>query len=102
MKTVRRILFVSAAMLFFNAASHAQVIVKERMIHHVDPADRPARPASNRNWMWVSDEWVAKGNTYVERPGRWEVPPRRGVVWVAGYWESRGKGFAWKPGHWSK
>ena len=99
MKTLKRILFVSAAfMLFATADSNAQIVVRARLYHRGPVVVRPVAPSPRH--VWVSDEWAPSGATYVERPGYWAVPPRPRAVWVAGHWANRPRGYVWVPGHW--
>ncbi|GAA4096175.1 hypothetical protein [Mucilaginibacter panaciglaebae] len=99
MKTLRRILFVSAALLLFLAVdSNAQIVVKTRLYHHGRVVVRPARPSAHH--VWIEGEWVPKGRTYVERPGYWAVAPRPHAVWVPGHWDHRRGGYVWVAGYW--
>jgi hypothetical protein len=101
MKTFRRVLFASAALVLFAAAdSSAQVFVRSRMVHHrTVVTTRPVRPSANH--VWIDGEWVVKGNRYVERPGYWERAPRPRAVWVPGHWDRRPRGYVWVAGHWN-
>jgi hypothetical protein len=97
MKKILRILMLfSVLSLFAVADSHAQVVVRARLSAPV--IVRPVRPS--RRHVWVNDEWVVSGGTYVRRPGYWALPPREGGVWVAGHWRHRRGGYVWIPGHW--
>jgi hypothetical protein len=99
MKNLRRILFLSAAVVLFAAAdSSAQVVVRARLFHRGPAYVRPARPSANH--IWVSTEWAPSGRSYVERPGYWAVAPHPGAVWIAGHWANRPRGYVWIPGHW--
>jgi hypothetical protein len=62
MKTLRRILFASAALVLFAAAdTSAQVFVRSRMTHHrTVVTTRPVRPSASH--VWIDGEWVVKGN----------------------------------------
>lgn len=100
MKTLKRILFASAALvLFATADSSAQIIVRSRLTHHrTVVVTRPARPSANH--VWIESEWTPRGRTYVERRGYWAAPPRPHAVWVAGHWAHRRGGYIWIPGYW--
>lgn len=101
MKTVRRILFASAALVLFAAAdTSAQVFVRSRLVrHHTVVTTRPVRPSATH--VWIEGEWIPKGRTYVERPGYWAPIPRPHAVWVPGHWDRRPRGYFWVPGHWN-
>ncbi|MDB5005020.1 MAG: hypothetical protein JWQ34_3245 [Mucilaginibacter sp.] len=101
MKTLRRILFASAALvLFATAESSAQVYVRTRMVHHrTVTTTRPAQPSPDH--VWVEGEWTPRGRTYVENQGRWERAPRPHAVWTAGHWDRRPRGYVWVSGRWN-
>jgi hypothetical protein len=101
MKTLRRILFASAALvLFATAESSAQVYVRTRMVHHrTVVTTRPARPSANH--VWIENEWTPRGRTYVERPGYWAPAPRPHALWIAGHWDRRPRGYVWVAGRWN-
>ncbi|TSJ44612.1 hypothetical protein FO440_01325 [Mucilaginibacter corticis] len=99
MKTLKRILFMSAAVVLFSTVnSNAQIVVRARLYHRGPVVVRPARPSANH--VWVESEWVPRGGTYVERPGYWAVAPRPRAAWVPGHWDRRHRGYAWVPGYW--
>jgi hypothetical protein len=101
MKTLRRILFASAALvLFATAESSAQVYVRTRMVHHrTVTTTRPAQPSPDH--VWVEGEWTPRGHTYVENQGHWERAPRPHAVWTAGHWDRRPRGYVWVSGRWN-
>ncbi len=99
MKTLKKILFVSAALMLFAAAdSSAQIVVRSRLYHRGPVVVRPSRPAPGQ--VWVGAEWTPNGVTYIERPGYWAVPPRPRAVWVGGHWANRPRGYVWVSGRW--
>ena len=99
MKTLRRILFASAALVLFAAAdSNAQIVVRTRLYHRGPAFVRPVRPSANH--VWIEGEWVPQGRTYVERPGYWATAPRPRAVWIPGHWDRRPRGYVWIPGYW--
>ena len=99
MKKLKKTLFLLTALLLFAVAySDAQIVVKARLFHHGAVVVRSAPPSPRH--VWVENEWVPSGNTYVERPGYWAVPPSPGGVWVAGRWAHRRGGYVWIAGHW--
>ncbi|WP_214071385.1 YXWGXW repeat-containing protein [Mucilaginibacter sp. dw_454] len=99
MKTLRRILFATAALVLFSTVnSSAQIVVRARLYHRGPAFVRPVRPSANH--VWIEGEWVPRGRTYVERPGYWAAAPRPHAVWIAGHWDRRRGGYAWVPGYW--
>jgi hypothetical protein len=50
--------------------------------------------------VWVSEEWVPGGKTYVYIPGRWGMAPVTGSTWKKGYWKKTPKGYSWVFGYW--
>jgi hypothetical protein len=101
MKKITRILLLLAvASLFAITNAQAQIVIRARLSAPVTV--RPARPSAGH--IWVNDEWVVQGGTYVHRDGYWALPPRPGSTWIKGYWQHRrrgGEGYFWVPGHWS-
>jgi len=59
---------------------------------------RPVSPGPRH--VWVSSEYVWKGNQYEYTDGYWAVPPARRHHWVEGRWKARRGGWVWIPGHW--
>jgi len=99
MKTLRKILFATAALLLFvTADSSAQVVVRTRLYHHRSVTVRPAQPSARH--VWIENEWTPRGHTYVERPGYWAAPPRPHAAWVSGHWDRRPGGYVWVAGYW--
>jgi hypothetical protein len=99
MKTLKRILFVSTAIILFAVAdSSAQLVVRVRPARRGPVVVRPVRPTAGH--VWVGEEWAPRGRTYVSTPGHWVVAPRPRAVWVAGHWDNRPRGYVWIPGHW--
>ncbi|MFD2873685.1 hypothetical protein ACFS5N_14460 [Mucilaginibacter ximonensis] len=99
MKTLRKILFATAALLVFATAdSNAQIVVRARLYHRGPVVVRPVRPSAGH--VWVENEWVVRHGRYVERPGYWALPPRPRAVWVPGHWDRRPGGYIWIAGYW--
>ena len=97
MKIVKLMCLAGAITLFAVTESKAQIEVHARLTAPV-VAVRAERPSPRH--VWVAEEWVPSGGTYVYKAGYWAEPPRRGGVWVAGHWRQTPHGWMWKPGHW--
>src|ERR1700733_14985599 len=107
MKKITKILFLVAIVsLSAFTKAKAQVEIGVNLQLH-RPAQyennerlRPNRPSPRH--VWVNEEWVAQGGTYVYKPGYWALPPSNGAFWVAGHWAKREykPGYKWMPGHW--
>ncbi|NCI46462.1 YXWGXW repeat-containing protein [Sediminibacterium soli] len=76
----------------------AQIYVTVRPTRPTVVVTRPAAPAAG--YIWVDDEWVPQGKTYVYKAGAWVAPPRSGAVYNKGYWKRNKKGWHWVPGRW--
>lgn len=99
MKTVWKSLMAAAALALAVNVSEAQIIVRARIgrpVHRV--VVRP--PAPSPRHVWVEEDYVPQGRTYVWHGGYWAAPPRPGVVWVPGHWARRGHGWIWVAGFW--
>ncbi len=59
---------------------------------------RPVAPAPN--YIWVSGEWIYRGNGYVYRQGYWRAPRPRYHYYTEGHWQQRRQGWVWIHGHW--
>jgi hypothetical protein len=57
--------------------------------------------APSPNYVWIEDEWIPKGRTYVHQPGHW-VAPRPHYVWIPGHWVREHRGWYWTKGYWAK
>lgn len=100
MKKYGKILMLASAIsLFAVASSSAQVIVRARLGRPATAVVvRPVRPAPR--YVWVSEEWVPSGRSYVYHPGYWVEPPRPRAIWVAGRWRHHHHGYVWVGGYW--
>jgi len=100
MKNYGKILMLASAIsLFAVASSNAQIVVRARLGRpRTVVVARP--PAPSPHHVWVSEEWVPSGGTYVYKEGYWAEPPHRHAYWVPGHWGRRPGGYVWKPGHW--
>jgi hypothetical protein len=78
--------------------SQAQVIVKVKPV-----APRQTVVISHRNAphksVWIAGTWVAKGNTYLWKPGYY-AKHRQGYRLIEGYWKPYKHGWVWVPGKW--
>ncbi len=59
--------------------------------------ERPAAPYPNA--VWVSGEWVWRGDRYVYRNGYW-ARPHNTRTWISGEWRQSPRGYVWVKGHW--
>jgi hypothetical protein len=100
MKKYGKVLILfSALTLFAVANSRAQIVVRARLGRpHTVMVVRPVRPIPGH--VWVSEEWVPAGATYVYREGYWAAPPRPRAIWVPGNWRRHYSGYVWIAGHW--
>src|ERR1700761_4294744 len=100
MKNYGKILALAAAISFLGVAkSEAQIVVRARIGRPAGAVVvRPARPTPRH--VWVSEEYVPSGGTYVYKPGYWAEPPRPRAVWVGGHWAHRHHGYVWVGGYW--
>jgi hypothetical protein len=94
-KTLTLLLFLSLA----AANSYAQFVVRVRPARPERVIVRRPPPPSPRH-VWVDEDWVAQGGTYVWHGGYYVAPPRRGAVYVQGFWRNSRRGSVWVPGHW--
>jgi hypothetical protein len=99
MKKITKIMFLLGAVsLFAISESKAQEIVVRERLHAPVVTVRPVRPS--RRHVWIGEEWVPGGGTYVYKGGYWALPPFIGAKWVPGRWRNTPRGWVWKPGHW--
>lgn len=99
MKKYMKVLVAAAIMSVAASQSYAQLVVRVRPHHaRVVVHTRPVRPSANH--VWVEEEWVPQGRTYVWHGGYWAAPPRPGAVYVPGHWRHTWRGDTWVPGHW--
>jgi len=99
MKKITRLLFLAGAIsLLAVTESKAQDIVVRARMHAPVVAVRPERPSPRH--VWIGEEWVPSGGTYVYRGGYWAAPPRPYLKWIPGHWLSTPRGWVWRPGHW--
>jgi len=90
---------VSVLILFFSAASFAQVFVSVR----IGPPPLPvyAQPiCPGPGFMWTPGYWAwSDVDGYYWVPGTWVVAPV-GMLWTPGYWGWGGGVYLWHPGYW--
>ncbi|WP_428328791.1 hypothetical protein [Mucilaginibacter sp.] len=100
MKKYTRFLMLFTVMsLFAVASSHAQIVVRARLVRPgTVVVARPMRPSPRH--VWVAEEWTPGGGTYAYRAGYWAVPPRPHAIWIAGRWRHTHRGYIWIPGRW--
>lgn len=99
MKKIVKLMFVAGAISLFavNESKAQEIVVRARMHAPVVTA-RPVRPSARH--VWVGEEWVPSGGTYVYKGGYWAEPPRPRARWVVGHWRQTPRGYVWRPGHW--
>jgi len=100
MKKYGKILMLASAIsLFAVADSEAQIVVRARLARpHAVVVARPVRPTPRH--VWIAEEWVPSGGTYVYKEGYWAEPPRPRAVWVPGRWRHHHHGYIWVGGYW--
>ena len=86
MKKIFNALAISALVVGFASAAHAQVSVGVRI--GPPPAPRaykvPPQPRGDREW--VEGYWTPQGSHYRWHDGTWARPPRPGAYWVQPYY----------------
>lgn len=100
MKTIWKSLMLAAAMSAAVSVSNAQIVVRARLGRPVRKVVVRRPPPPSPRHVWVEEDWVPKGRTYVWHGGYWAAPPRPGAVWVAGKWVHRRNGYIWIKGYW--
>jgi len=95
MKTISKFcIIIAASASMLAGCAGGEFVVRER------PADvvyeRPVAPYPDA--VWISGEWVWRGNHYEHERGHWERPSNR--VWVEGHWREAPGGYVWVRGHW--
>lgn len=96
-KMLFKISLLFVIMVAGSVTTKAQIFVK---IRPVAPVVRMTIAPSPRH-VWVSGEYVWRGDDYMYKEGYWAVPPRPGFRWIPGHWqETRRRGWRWIPGHW--
>ena len=90
-----------ATMLISIFYTHAQVVIRERLIAPGVVVERPVAPGPH--YVWVEGEWRWRKHLgrYEWAPGYWlrEKPFHE---WVPGHWMDVQGGVRWEPGHWRR
>ncbi|OCX53842.1 hypothetical protein BEL04_06035 [Mucilaginibacter sp. PPCGB 2223] len=94
MKTISKLCIIIAASASMLAGCAGEYIVRERPVEPV--YERPVAPYPGA--VWISGEWVWRGDHYERMRGHWERPRSR--VWVEGHWRETPGGYVWVRGHW--
>lgn len=94
-KTLTLLVLLSIA----GTASYAQFVVRVRPSRPARVITRRPPPPSPRH-VWVEEDWVPQGNTYVWHGGYYAAPPRNGSRYAQGHWRNTRRGSVWVPGHW--
>ena len=81
----------------FSTYANAQLAVKIRPETPVLPT-MPIAPSTKH--VWISGEWVRRGENYVYVDGHWTIPSFRHHRWVEGHWKNTKRGWVWEHGHW--
>lgn len=96
---VTKTLILMVALFMASTASYAQFVVKVRPVRPTTVVvRRPAAPSPRH--VWVEEDWVPKGNTYVWHGGYYAAPPRNGARYVRGHWRNTRRGSVWVAGRW--
>jgi len=99
MKKITRLLFLAVALSVLAVSNgKAQDIVVRARMHAPVVAVRPVAPSPRH--VWIGEEWVPSGRTYVYKGGYWALPPRPHARWIPGRWRRTPAGWTWRPGHW--
>lgn len=99
MKRIIKVLTLIAITSFSISSTYAQIVVRVRPTRpRAVVVRRPAPPSAHH--VWVKEEWVPRGNTYIYKAGYWAAPPRSGAFYVDGHWRHTRGGWIWVPGHW--
>jgi hypothetical protein len=99
MKTVWKSLILAAAFTTAVSVSEAQIVVRARLGRPVTRVIRRP-PAPSPRHVWVDEDWVPQGRTYVWHGGYWAAPPRPRAIWVPGHWDRSRRGYVWVGGYW--
>ena len=88
---------LGAFIVSISAVTEAQLAVKVRP----EPPVLLGMPiAPSPKHVWVSGEWVRRGDNYFYVDGHWTRPPFRYHRWIEGHWKNTRRGWVWKAGHW--
>jgi hypothetical protein len=99
MKTrLMKLLFMIAVFFTVSIAASAQVYVKVRPTYKT--VERPRQP--RQGYVWVDEDWKARGRNYRYSGGHWVKPPHRGDNWTPGHWETTRRGDVWVQGSWRR
>lgn len=99
MKKLAKVFLVFMLCNFGISKVQAQIIVNVRPARPERVVVRRPPPPSPQH-VWVEEDWVPRGNSYVWHGGYWVAPPRPGAVYIAGHWRNQRRGSVWVPGHW--
>ena len=94
-KTLTLVILLSLA----GVSSYAQFVVRVRPARPARVITRRPPPPSPRH-VWVEEDWVPQGNTYVWHGGYYAAPPRNGARYAPGHWRNTRRGSVWIAGHW--
>lgn len=101
MKTVLKSMLIAVALTAaVSVSSEAQIVVRARLGRPVRRVVVHRPPAPSPRHVWVEEDWVPRGRTYVWHGGYWAAPPRPHAVWVPGRWMRHRGGWVWKAGYW--
>ncbi|MFP5039427.1 hypothetical protein [Parasediminibacterium sp. JCM 36343] len=98
MKQIGKMFIAVMLMAFAGPRSYAQIIVNIRPERPRVVVARPVAPSPRH--VWVEEEWVPQGGTYVFHGGYWSAPIRPGAMYIPGHWKNTRHGWVWRPGHW--
>ena len=97
MRRILQTLSISALLLAFAPAAHAQISFDYRL-GTPPPAPREYRvpPQPGPDYVWIDGYWYPVNNQYRWHAGYWTRPPYADAYWVAPYYE----GDQYYTGHW--
>ena len=81
----------------FSTVANAQLAVQIRPEIPVLPS-MPIAPSTKH--VWISGEWVRRGENYAYIDGHWAIPSFRHHRWVGGHWKNTKQGWVWVHGYW--
>lgn len=99
MKKILKAGILAAVLSMVLGTVQAQrIYVKVRPTRPAIVVNRPVAPAAGN--IWIDEEWVPQGKTYVWHGGYWAAPPRPRAVYVPGHWVHGKRGHIWVRGYW--
>lgn len=72
------------------------VVARPPVARQVFKARQPSK-----SHIWMPNEYVWRSGRYVNVPGYWMMPPRKGHRYVTGFWQPTYGGYTWVAGYWT-